>query len=114
MNNVASETISLNVDYIRARVSGLLGDIQERSAEIEAARRLPADLVTALKRAGVFRMPVPRSWGGPEMTPREQVDIIELLSAADPSVGWCVMIGSDAGYYSAFLTTRSADRCGPT
>ena len=48
-------------------------------------------------------MPVPRSWGGPEMTPREQVDIIELLSAADPSVGWCVMIGSDAGYYSAFL-----------
>ena len=58
MNNVASETISLNVDYIRARVSGLLGDIQERSAEIEAARRLPTDLVTALKRAGVFRMPV--------------------------------------------------------
>ena len=103
MNNVPSETISLNANQIRARATGLLSDIQERSAEIEAARRLPTDLVTALKRAGVFRMPIPRSWGGPEMTPREQVDIIELLSAADPSVGWCVMIGSDAGYYSAFL-----------
>ena len=103
MNNVASETIPLNADDIRAKATGLLRNIQQRSAEIEAGRRLPTDLVTALKRAGVFRMPIPRSWGGPEMTPREQVDIIELLSAADPSVGWCVMIGSDAGYYSAFL-----------
>ena len=103
MNNVESEKVGLNAGDIRAKATGLLTDIQGRSAEIEAARRLPADLVTALKLAGVFRMPVPRSWGGPEMTPREQVDIIELLSAADPSVGWCVMIGSDAGYYSAFL-----------
>src|SRR5215207_97936 len=30
------------------------------------------------------------------------------LSTADPSVGWCVMIGSDAGFYSAFLDDVAA------
>jgi alkylation response protein AidB-like acyl-CoA dehydrogenase len=29
--------------------------------------------------------------------------VVEILSAADPAVGWCAMIGSDAGYYAAFL-----------
>lgn len=93
----------LSAEQIRAGAVELLPTIDARSDEIEAARRLPLDLVAALKRAGVFRMPMPRAWGGPEMTPRQQVDVIELLAAADPSVGWCVMIGCDPGYFTAFL-----------
>ena len=77
--------------------------MQARAEAIAAERRLPLDLVADLKRAGVFRMPMPRAWGGPEMTPRAQSEVVELLSAADPAVGWCVMIGSDAGFYAAFL-----------
>jgi alkylation response protein AidB-like acyl-CoA dehydrogenase len=34
--------------------------------------------------------------------------VIEILSAADPSVGWCAMIGSDAGFYAAFLEEDAA------
>jgi alkylation response protein AidB-like acyl-CoA dehydrogenase len=48
-------------------------------------------------------MNMPRSWGGPEMTPLQQNEVIEELSKADASVGWCAMIGSDSGLYSAFL-----------
>lgn len=103
MSIPAPERISLSPQQIRARVTDLLPAIGERAGEIETARRLPADLVRQLKDAGAFRMPMPRSWGGPEMTPRQQVEIIELLSRADPSVGWCVMIGCDSGYFSAFL-----------
>ena len=56
-----------------------------------------------MKRAGVFRMPMPKSWGGPEVDPLTQIRIVEELSAADPSVGWCAMIGSDGGFFTAFL-----------
>jgi len=77
--------------------------IRPRSDEIEQARRLPPDVVQMLREAGVFRMNMPRSWGGPEMTPTEQNVVIEELSKADASVGWCAMIGSDSGLYSAFL-----------
>jgi alkylation response protein AidB-like acyl-CoA dehydrogenase len=87
------------IDNARA----LVPTVQARADEIAAARRLLDDLVAALREAGAFRMPMPRAWGGPEMTPAEQTEVVEILSAADPSTGWCVMIGSDAGFYSAFL-----------
>lgn len=77
--------------------------IQAAAEEIERERRLPLPLVQAMKDAGIFRMPMPRAWGGPEVDPLTQVRIVEELSAADPSVGWCAMIGSDGGYFSAFL-----------
>src|SRR4051794_31788225 len=77
--------------------------IRAAADEIEQGRRLPLPLVQALKDAGVFRMPMPRAWGGPEVDPLTQIRIVEELSAANPSVGWCAMIGSDAGYFTAFL-----------
>jgi indole-3-acetate monooxygenase len=86
----------------------LVPTVRTRADEIAAGRRLPDDLVAALRDAGVFRMPMPRAWGGPEMTPAEQTEVVEILSAADPSTGWCVMIGSDAGFYSAFLHDEPA------
>lgn len=82
--------------------------VAARAEEIARLRRLPTDLVADLKSAGVFRMPMPAAWGGPEMSPRAQNEVVEILSAADASVGWCVMIGSDAGFYGAFLDDAAA------
>src|SRR5438874_11774251 len=77
--------------------------IRAAADEIERGRRLPLPIVQALKDAGMFRMPMPRIWGGPEVDILTQVRVVEALSYADASVGWCVMIGSDGGYFSAFL-----------
>ena len=82
--------------------------IHAAAGEIESARRLPDDLIDGLKRAGVFRMPMPESWGGPEVDPLTQFRVVERLSAIDASVGWCAMIGSDGGYYSANLDDEAA------
>ena len=71
--------------------------------EMEQGRHLPPALVEAMQQAGVFRMTMPREWGGPEADPLTQVRIVEALSLADGSVGWCSMIGSDGGYFTAFL-----------
>jgi indole-3-acetate monooxygenase len=46
-------------------------------------------------------MPMPRSWGGPEVDMLQQVEILEVLARADASAAWCAMIGSDGGFYSA-------------
>ncbi|MDP8921774.1 MAG: acyl-CoA dehydrogenase family protein [Chloroflexota bacterium] len=77
--------------------------IRAAADEIERDRRLPAWLVDDLKAAGIFRMTLPRAWGGPEADLLTQIRVIEELSAADGSVGWCAMIGSDGGYWSSFL-----------
>lgn len=95
--------MELTAAAILANAHDLVPTVRSQADTIAAARRLPDSLVEDLRRAGVFRMPMPRSWNGPEMTPREQTAVVEVLSASDPAVGWCVMIGSDAGFYSSFL-----------
>lgn len=95
--------VGITTGDIIAAVDGLVPMIETRADDIADARRLPADVVAALRGAGVFRMPMPAAWGGPETPLPDQLRIIETLSAADPSVGWCVMIGSDSGFYSSFF-----------
>jgi len=94
---------ALDANAILAATRALAPEIRASADAIAQQRRLPADVVAKLRAAGVFRMPMPRAWGGPEMTPRAQTEVVEILSAADPSVGWCAMIGSDSGFYGAFL-----------
>jgi indole-3-acetate monooxygenase len=65
-----------------------------RSAEIEAARTLPGDLVDDLVAAGCFRALVPRSHGGQEVTWTDYLTVIEELARADGSVGWTTMVGA--------------------
>ena len=104
---------ALDSDAILAAARGLVPEVGARADEIAKLRRLPPDLVAKLRTAGVFRMPMPRAWGGPEMVPRAQTEVVEILSAADPSVGWCAMIGSDSGFYGAFLDDAVARKLYP-
>jgi alkylation response protein AidB-like acyl-CoA dehydrogenase len=85
------------------RIRDIAPAISRRSAEIEAARRLPPDLLAQLKEAGVFRMLVPRSHGGMEIDFPSSMEIIEELAAADGSAGWTVMIGCETPQFLALL-----------
>lgn len=68
--------------------------IATRAAEIEAARRLPLDLLDDLVVAGCFRMLRPTSHGGLGLGLTSGMRVIEELSRADASVAWTVGIGS--------------------
>lgn len=69
----------------------------EREGELAPA------VLAGLRGAGVFRMAYPRSRGGLEADPLMQLAVVEELARHDASAGWVAMIGSDGGYYSAFL-----------
>ena len=77
--------------------------LREASSRIREARRLPPDVVELLRDTGVFGMAVPKAWGGPELDPLSQLEVIEVISHADAAAGWCAMIGCDTGFYGAFL-----------
>ena len=79
--------------------------IRASADEIEQARRLPSPLVAELAEAGIFRMQVPRAIGGSEIDPVSYMEIIEILSEADASVGWCAAIGSGSAFTTGFLRT---------
>jgi indole-3-acetate monooxygenase len=103
---VAMETVATrNERSIRTldAVRELAPKIRAAADEIEQGRRLPLHLVREMQRAGVFRMAMPRAWGGPELDFISQMQVIEALSIADASVGWCVVIGADGGYMTAYI-----------
>jgi indole-3-acetate monooxygenase len=75
-------------------VRDLAPTIAARAAEIEAARRLPPDLVTELTAAGCFGMLRPRTHGGAGVDLATSMRVYEDLSRADASVGWTVAIGA--------------------
>jgi alkylation response protein AidB-like acyl-CoA dehydrogenase len=93
-----------------AAVHDLAPELAARAEEIEAARRVPRDIVDTLRRIGVFRMLVPKSHGGLELSVPEAVPVIEALSAADSSVGWVTMIGATSQIFCSRLPRATYDR----
>jgi len=91
-------------------VRDLAPSISARSAEIDAGRRLPPDLLAQLKAAGCFRMFVPKSHGGLDVDVPASMEIIETLATADGSTGWVVMIGSETPMFLALLSRKRFDR----
>jgi alkylation response protein AidB-like acyl-CoA dehydrogenase len=83
--------------------------IAARAAEIEAARRLPRDLLDELHAAGCFRVLRPRSHGGTGADLTEGVQVLEALARADASTAWTVMVGGATWIDLAGLPRASFD-----
>jgi alkylation response protein AidB-like acyl-CoA dehydrogenase len=94
---------------ILAAVDALVPTIEARAEEIEAARRLPPDLVGQLAACGCFRMLVPARNGGAEAAWPAHIEMIRTLARADGSVGWTVMIGSSAPVILGMLPPETFD-----
>lgn len=75
----------------------------------DAGRRLPDMIFGALADAGLFRLWLPDTLGGPELSPFEFMRVVEAASALDGSVGWLVGNGggmSRAGGYLGEAVAR--------
>ena len=89
-------------DPVKA-AADLAPKIREARDELDSARRLPKALVEELDKAGLLRLGLPRSMGGPESDPVTSFQTIEELSKADGSVGWCASLSSGAGILTGWL-----------
>ena len=92
------------VERIRETVTG-------NADTAEAQATLPAATVDALVTSGLLALKVPAVLGGAEADSATQFEVIEALSAIDPSTGWCLMIGGTGiGMPGAFLADEAIDR----
>ena len=93
-----------------AAIEDMANEIPARAAEIEEARRIPLDLVNKLKSIGIFRMYVPRSRGGLELSLPAGLEIITALSRLDGSLGWTALIGSNTAIVAPLLPRETYER----
>jgi len=90
-------------ERLLADIRELATGISSRAAEIEAGRRMPPDLVEALRSIGIFRVFVPQSHGGLELDMPAALEIFGALSRIDGSVGWTAMIGGGCDMFASLL-----------
>jgi alkylation response protein AidB-like acyl-CoA dehydrogenase len=82
--------------------------LQAHAPQIEARRELTPEIVAALHDAGLFRMLIPRSLGGSEVSPLVFVQAVEELAKGDASTAWCVAQTSIASTICASLDHETA------
>ena len=80
----------------------------ELAPEAESGRRLPAELVSSISDAGLFRMLVPADVGGGEAEPAQLVDAIFELARGDGSAGWCLAVAATSGMLGAYVARDAA------
>jgi alkylation response protein AidB-like acyl-CoA dehydrogenase len=82
--------------------------IRKAAPDNEAARRLGDGTVTAMRRAGLFAILLPATYGGAELPLPEAMAVIEEVSAADGSAGWCLLKGAVTNQMAGYLPEAAA------
>jgi indole-3-acetate monooxygenase len=98
----------MSTDGIFRTVRELLPTIRARREEIEEARRMPKDLADEFRKTRVFALGVPKEGGGEQASPLELMKVIETVSTADGSAGWCAMIGMGNNISAGYMNAQGA------
>jgi alkylation response protein AidB-like acyl-CoA dehydrogenase len=96
-------------ETVLGRVRALVPDIVERAAEGEAALAVSPGIVTALRAAGVFRMALPKAWGGEQLSLLESAEVVREIARADGSTGWTVQAASMAWFFLRGLPRKTLE-----
>jgi alkylation response protein AidB-like acyl-CoA dehydrogenase len=86
-----------NAHPLVQRAESLAAAFAQRSAEIEAARRLPTDISKQMGAAGFYRMFVAERLGGLDVSPAVAAQVYEALAKGDAACGWVAFIGATTG-----------------
>jgi indole-3-acetate monooxygenase len=97
------------VDRILADIDALAPEIASRASEAEAARRIPNDIVQALKAIGVFRLTAPKAKGGLELDFPASIRILQRLTRIDGSVGWFCTLRAGGSMFLSLLPNETYD-----
>src|SRR5215212_4297845 len=91
-----------------ARARALIPLLREAAPRIEAGYQLTPEVLDAMHDAGMFRLLIPRAYGGFELRPIEYVQCLEAIAQGDASTAWCMNQGSGCSMASAYVAPAVA------
>jgi alkylation response protein AidB-like acyl-CoA dehydrogenase len=89
-------------EYLAA-IQRLAPLIKQHQRHFDEQRRAPDEVFTALADAGLFRLYLPKTLGGPELSPCDFMRVVEAASALDGSIGWLVGNGGGMSRIGGYL-----------
>jgi alkylation response protein AidB-like acyl-CoA dehydrogenase len=103
------DSIPPTADELLASARALRPLIEAEAPAIEQAGRITPPVVEALRKAGIYRMIVPRSLGGSELDLLSYSKVMEALAMADGSTAWCVGQNSGVCRTSGYMPRAGAE-----
>ncbi len=86
----------------------LAPEITRRADEFERERVVAPEIVSAMVEAGLVEMAIPKAYGGSESHLLDIIDVIEAISYADASTGWCLMNYQTTAFAAALMEPSGA------
>ena len=100
-------------ESLLASVQQLAPVIREYADRGEQERHLADPVVEALWKAGLYRLLIPREFGGLQVDPLTYYHVLEALARIDGSTAWCVFISDSVSLSLAFLQAEAVEAiCG--
>lgn len=92
-----------------ARATALQGLLREHAPRIEADRKVTDEVIDALTEAGLFKLTVPRRYGGYETDVRTVQDVSAAIAEGDGSTGWVVTLVSTCNWLTGLFSPQAQD-----
>ena len=98
-----------DAEYWLGRVAALGPKIAAGAGEGEREGRVPDAVMAALHDDAIFRLLMPREFGGAEISPPVFFRVVEAIAKYDASTSWCVCQGNGCAMLAAYVTREVAD-----
>ncbi len=91
-----------------ARARALAPMIAAAASRIEGEGAIVPEVITAMHEARLFRLLIPRAYGGEELEPVWYVQAVEEIAKADASTAWCMAQASGSSLAAGYLAASVA------
>lgn len=99
---------------VLAALDGVAPVISAHAAEADRSGRFTDEVIEAIAEAGLFRLWIPRAYGGDELPVPDALEVFEAASRIDGAAGWLITIGTGGGPFAAHMQDGAArDIFGP-
>lgn len=96
-------------DDIQAALQAVAPVVRAAAEEAERASQAPQHVIDALHAHGLFRLWIPRAFGGDALPLLASLQAFEEAARLDGSIGFLVMIGVGGGLFGGVMQEDAAD-----
>jgi alkylation response protein AidB-like acyl-CoA dehydrogenase len=110
VTTIESETATTpDAAELVARVTELAPLLKKNAAEGEQNRRVVQESIDALTEAGLFKVAVPKRYGGYAMNMRSMLDVSKAIGAADGGTAWVVTLTNVCAWLTSLFPEQAQD-----
>ena len=94
---------------LRQRAADLAPTLRARAAEAETLRRLPDETIQDLRKAGLFKLMLPKRVGGHQATLHQFIDVVSEAARGCGSTGWVLGVVNAHNWLLGLFPTQAQD-----